>query len=234
MAFKCPEVDEKNSKSNVFKLKCADKIFKPFLNHFSHFDKLDDKCLDHINKIKDPILKYISVYLVQYYKDGYEYYKDSEKKERDAACQYLKLWLHEQKDLFTYGGMCTIKLWLWNNHIRTLWTLLEEDSYHLYREYDTMHEWCKYYGYQYTKYPPGITLHNCEESISKELHSEDPLQKTIRTDCECSDYDFAVSSKITGNTPDINPTKKIAVTSGLTSVGTAGALLLLYKVINKQ
>ncbi|GAB70070.1 hypothetical protein PCYB_008190 [Plasmodium cynomolgi strain B] len=94
MEIACRIPSKTDSSNNVFEPRCATKIFEPFLQHFNTFK---DEILNHIKEINDPILKYISVYFVQYYIDGYDYYKYSEKTMRDAACQYLKLWLQEKK-----------------------------------------------------------------------------------------------------------------------------------------
>ncbi|SCA82135.1 hypothetical protein PVC01_000119900 [Plasmodium vivax] len=90
--------------------------------------------------------------------------------------------------------------------------------------------WCDFTEkFQKTSFPHEVTLPNCKESISQKPYSEVPLPKEITTCCKCPENEVADSSQITDNTPDIQPTRKIAFTSGLTTAGTVGTLLLLYK-----
>ncbi|CAG9474493.1 unnamed protein product [Plasmodium vivax] len=124
MSFRCPDLDEKDNKNNEFHLKCGPEIFPPFRHHF---DLENDKYLNHINSIDDPTLKYVSVYLVQYYKDGYKYFGNSKPNQRNDACTYLIRWLQERKELYTYGGYCKKKLNLWNSAIESLWEWLISD-----------------------------------------------------------------------------------------------------------
>ncbi|CAI7718389.1 hypothetical protein PVPAM_040013500 [Plasmodium vivax] len=229
MACNCPKTYERNGE-NAFEHMCGTEVFKTY---HSVWDTRINEYLDYINNINDPILKYISLYFVQYYMDGFKYYRNSVKHYRDAACRYLNWWLQEKKDLFTFGNNCGTKLKLWENKIPTLWNMLKSD-YTIF-ENKNKKPWCNNSELIIlTKLPPGVTLTNCEESISQETYSEATLPKEITKDCICPEYEVPVCPQITDNTPDIQTTRKIAVTSGLTTAGTVGTLLLLYKVINKQ
>ncbi|GAB70040.1 hypothetical protein PCYB_007890 [Plasmodium cynomolgi strain B] len=155
MSLRCPELNEIDSTNNIFDPRCATMVFKTYPREFNN---IKEEILNHINKINDPILKYISFYFVQYYIDGYKYYEKSKHLHTDAACQYLKHWLEEKKDLFTYGGKCTKNLTLWESNIEKLWDMLEVEEYHILKDNVEVKSWCKKIPglSKLTKFPTGV------------------------------------------------------------------------------
>ncbi|KMZ88909.1 hypothetical protein PVBG_05838 [Plasmodium vivax Brazil I] len=224
-----------NYNDNVFQPKCGTEIFKTFRRQF---DLENDEYLEYMNKINDPTLKYVSVYLVQYYKDGYKYFGKSTKPYRSGACRYLIKWLHEKRDLFTYGKMCQKKLNLWNDKIVKLWEMLLKNSKYFDNE---QKPWCDNPLLSFeTTFPPYVSMHKCAEIISKEPCSKVLDCPQVPTECNCSVKEIPVNSletaplPETNHPPDTDRTKNLAVTSGFTAVGTLGTLFFLYRVINKQ
>ncbi|GAB70049.1 hypothetical protein PCYB_007980, partial [Plasmodium cynomolgi strain B] len=198
---------------NEFQARCATNIFKPIL---SDFNQIKDDYLNYINKINDPILKYISLYFVKYYIDGYKYYHKSNKVHRDGACGYLRKWLQEKKDLYTFGGKCNINLRLWINHIGTLWYMFEGDKDYLFLEGNVLKTWCKYYNmYDLTRFPSEVNLTNCDKIISHESGSQFTPLTSYDKECDCSEYYIPERSYITDNTQEKDTTKKFAVSSAL-------------------
>ncbi|KMZ88749.1 hypothetical protein PVBG_05695, partial [Plasmodium vivax Brazil I] len=232
---------------NVFEPKCGIDVFETFR---TSFDLEKDEYLDYINKINDPTLKYVSVYLVQYYKDGFNYFRNSEQTYRSEACNYLNKWLKEKHDLFTFGNNCAEKQKLWEKVIGKLWTDLTKDRRYFYQSTDS---WCTDRNYIFqTTFPLKVIELNCDKSISQETRSAISPPLTIQTERNCPPCSCPVISQETGhpqetgNPPERgNPpeteqlsgtdrTKNLAVTSGFTAFGTLGTLLVLYKVIYKQ
>ncbi|VVA00352.1 PIR protein, partial [Plasmodium vivax] len=152
----CITPSKTDSKNNEFYVACGNTVFKRFLHEF---DNVNDAYLDYIKGIKDPILRHISLYFVQYYIDGYYYYRYSQNSQKDGACDYLKRWLQERKDLFTYGEKCPTKMTLWKDKVEPLWEKLEKD-YSIQNH--GVNSWCnnKYPLFLQTEYPQGLTPFN--------------------------------------------------------------------------
>ncbi|GAB70006.1 hypothetical protein PCYB_007550, partial [Plasmodium cynomolgi strain B] len=151
-----------------------------------------------LTELKNPILKYISYYFVQYYIYGYNYYKDSLQHHRNGACSYLNHWLEEKKDLFTYGGKCTENLRLWERNIESLWEMLDVQEYHIIKDKFEVKSWCKQIPRlsKLTNFPKEVNFSNCEERISGELYRVVPHDETITTECKCSEYELPKTSQI--------------------------------------
>lgn len=224
MAFICPTPTKENSINNKFYVDCSAKVFDRFLPRFYN---VKGEYLDHIKKITDPILKYVSIYLVEYYIDGYNYYHNSEESHRTEACRYINRWLLEKKDLFTYGGMCEKKKDLWDKEIGTLWKRLISD----YKKFSNSgNSWCFDYNLTLkTNFPDVLTSPNCEERISQESSSTYVPPLTVTEKCEClQNADHEIPSQAV-QPPETDRTKNLVVTSGFTAFGTLGTLLVLYK-----
>ncbi|KMZ96095.1 hypothetical protein PVNG_06285, partial [Plasmodium vivax North Korean] len=216
---------------NEFHLKCGPEIFPPFRHHF---DLENDKYLNHINSIDDPTLKYVSVYLVQYYKDGYKYFGNSKPNQRNDACTYLIRWLQERKELYTYGGYCKKKLNLGNSAIESLWEWLISD--YKGKSNGTNASWC--YDLQKTfktEFPPYVNYLKCDESASQETSSVLFPLLTVQTEKDCPPCQTLPISPRTDQLPQTDQplekdqSKNLAVTSGFTAVGTLGTLFFLYR-----
>ncbi|KMZ80606.1 hypothetical protein PVIIG_04391 [Plasmodium vivax India VII] len=227
---------------NEFYVACGNTVFKRFLHEF---DNVNDDYLNYIKEINDPILRHISLYLVQYYIDGHYYYSYSHSSHKNGACDYLKRWLLERKDLFTYGEKCPTKMKLWQDHVEPLWDKLEK-GYPIQNHGGI--SWCKneYPISQKTEYPHVLRSLNCEECTSKESSSAQCPPPSVQTQSTCRPCPVYVSSPETvppqeaGHPPKTDQlsgtdrTKNLAVTSGFTAVGTLGTLFFLYRVIYKQ
>ncbi|VVA00038.1 PIR protein [Plasmodium vivax] len=222
---------------NVFDPRCGTYIFTPFR---PSFDNVEEKYLNIIKKINDPILRHISLYFVQYYIDGYHYFRDSPQVHRDGACQYLRLWLQEKKDLFTYGGNCKKKKELWESNFKKLWDML--GNIYTITEDNKPRPWCKDYELaQLTILPREVIFSNCDDIISQEHSSKVHSCPTVQKECNCSVNETPISSPETvppqeaGHPPETDQlsgtdrTKNLAVTSGFTAVGTLGTLFFLYR-----
>ncbi|KMZ91871.1 hypothetical protein PVMG_04430 [Plasmodium vivax Mauritania I] len=227
---------------NEFSVGCGSTVFKPFLHEF---DRVNKEYLDYIKGIKDPILRHISLYFVQYYIDGYYYYRYSQNSQKDGACDYLKRWLQERKDLFTYGEKCPTKMTLWKDKVEPLWEKLEKD-YSIQNH--GVNSWCnnKYPLFLQTEYPQGLTPFNCDERISQETSKANCPSPPVQAPCSCPPCKTSVFFPQTYQPPQTDElqqidqlqqtdrTKNLAVTSGFTAVGTLVTLFFLYRVINKQ
>ncbi|SCO65753.1 VIR protein [Plasmodium vivax] len=223
--FYCKEINKTDSKDNEFEPRCGTKIFIPILSNFNH---VKGQYLNHINEIKDPILRHISIYFVQYYIDGYHYYRESGLTHRNAACQYLKQWLQEKKDLFTYGERCNTKKELWESKFESLWNIIKNDN--TISKKNENNPWCtKTTLSGTTTYPDALTSPNCEERISQESSSTYVPPLTVTEKCEClQNADHEIPSQAV-QPPETDRTKNLVVTSGFTAFGTLGTLLVLYK-----
>ncbi|KMZ83454.1 hypothetical protein PVBG_06265 [Plasmodium vivax Brazil I] len=229
MAFICPTPTKENSINNKFYVDCSAKVFDRFLPRFYN---VKGEYLDHIKKITDPILKYVSIYLVEYYIDGYNYYHNSEESHRTEACRYINRWLLEKKDLFTYGGMCEKKKDLWDKEIGTLWKKLISDYEASSKNKSA---WCFDYKLTLkTTFPTDVIFPKCEEIISQEPCINVLPCPQVQTDCKCSPSEDPVTPEQLDPPPAADRTKNLAVTSGFTAAGTLGTLFFLYRVINKQ
>ncbi|KMZ96068.1 hypothetical protein PVNG_06387 [Plasmodium vivax North Korean] len=233
-------INLKNKESNEFEPKCGTEIFKTYYIQWDHAIK---NYLDHINKINDPVLRYISIYFVQYYIDGHKIFSNGIKRHTDGACLYLKQWLLKQKDLFTYGGLYKTKVELWKEKIPTLWKTLMKD-YSTSGNNDP-NSWCNYYELtQEASFPPGVNFPNFEKVISHEPRSKDSSLPSVKMESTCPPCQppviFAQTDQHpetyqppqTDNPPEADRTKNLAVTSGFTAAGTLGTLFFLYRVIN--
>ncbi|GAB69883.1 hypothetical protein PCYB_006320 [Plasmodium cynomolgi strain B] len=80
-----------------------------------------------------------------------------------------------------------------------------------------------------TKYPQELTSLNCDEIISQEPCSKVLPRPSDQMECICQPCEIPLISAQTDHSPEKDPSKNIAVTSGFTAFGTIGTLLLLYK-----
>ncbi|SCA59582.1 VIR protein [Plasmodium vivax] len=211
---------------NKFYVDCSAKVFDRFLPRFYN---VKGEYLDHIKKITDPILKYVSIYLVEYYIDGYNYYHNSEESHRTEACGYLNKWLQEKKDLFTYGEKCKTKMNLWTNEIETLWKMLKINKYTI-PDNNSRKPWCNEITLTHkTIYPSALTSMKCEESISQDYRSTYSPPSPVTEKCECSPSEVPVTPEQLDHPVETDRTKNLAVTSGFTAAGTLGTLFFLYR-----
>ncbi|CAI7720296.1 PIR protein [Plasmodium vivax] len=237
MSSFCPDLDKNNSKQNQFFVNCSSKYLIPWRKNW---DVFDENYIKHINNIKDPILRHISVYFVQYYIDGYYYFKDSERHFRNTACLHLKHWLQGKKDLFTYGEKCHKKVKIWEKEIEPLWDIFKKG--YTIQNAEVVNPWCDKTSLSLkTEYPQFLTSVNCEEGISQEPSSAYPCPQPVIKECDCSKYEVSVSPSLpvqtlethqtteTDQPPQTDRTKNLAVTSGFTAVGTLGTLFFLYR-----
>ncbi|SCA60512.1 VIR protein [Plasmodium vivax] len=230
MSFQCSSlINREDGKvvlkfySNVFDPRCGTYIFTPFR---PSFDNVEEKYLNIIKKINDPTLKYVSIYLVQYYKDGYKYFGNSDRTHKNEACTYFIQWLQEKKELFTYGGYCEKKEELWNKEIEALWNTLISD--YQKKSKDT-NAWCRDLQKTFkTELPSNVNSPKCEESISHESKSTELSPLPVQTECNCQNVDPVISLQ-PDQAAEKDPTKNIAVTSGFTAAGTLGTLFFLYR-----
>ncbi|SCA82105.1 hypothetical protein, conserved [Plasmodium vivax] len=201
MACKCPEFDKETGK-NFFEHKCGTDIFGTF---YMKWDPDFEKYLNQINGIKDPILRYISIYFVQYYIDGYHYYRQSDPIPRYAACQYLTLWLQEKKDLFTYGGKHEKNKELWDTNFKALWNKLE--SNYLIKDGKEQKPWCKYFELSgLTDFHPRVTLTISEESTSQKPSISYSPPPPVETQCNCTPCEMP------DNSPKMDPSPQMDLT----------------------
>ncbi|CAI7719038.1 hypothetical protein PVPAM_050043000 [Plasmodium vivax] len=226
MSLPCPELKKGKDIKNEFEPRCATRLFKTI--HTS-WDNINGQYLKHINEINDPVLRYISIYFVQYYIDGYDYYKNSINHHRGSACTYLNLWLQEKKDLFTFGEKCSTNLGLWKDNIEKLLGMLEN----VYTITDNNGErpWCKINELSgLTKFTNDVTLpSSCRENISQESSSTCPPPLPEKTHCDCSQNEVSLIPSEPVQAPEADRTKNLAVTSGFTAAGTLGTLFFLYR-----
>ncbi|KMZ92281.1 hypothetical protein PVMG_03636 [Plasmodium vivax Mauritania I] len=216
-------------KFNEFEPICATKVFK---TTYTSWHNISEQYLDHINKINDPILKYISLYFVQYYMYGHKYYHKSKNDQINAACTYLNGWLLEKKDLFTFGKNCNTKLNSFNDNIKTLWNMLTKDP-NFFDKYEK--PWCKDYNKTLeTTFPSKVIVPKCDEIIPQKPFSNVLTLPSDQTKFSCPPCQNSAISPQTDQLSGTDRTKNLAVTSGFTAVGTLGTLFFLYRVINKQ
>ncbi|KMZ94903.1 hypothetical protein PVMG_05514 [Plasmodium vivax Mauritania I] len=211
---------------------CGTEVFKTY---HSVWDTRINEYLDYINNIKEPILKYISIYYVQYYIDGYDYYHKSENSQRSAACTYIKRWLRKQKDIFTYGEKCEARKQLWENNFSTLWNKLQS-KYVVPEHKNKTKPWCDNHPLTFkTEFSEEVTLPPyCDESIPQETISTNCPLLPVKEECDCSQSVVHEILSPPDQAPAADRTKNLAVTSGFTAAGTLGTLFFLYRVINKQ
>nr|CAB96720.1 vir34 [Plasmodium vivax] len=221
----CITPTEANSANNVFDPKCGTKVFVSFLSNFNH---VKGDYLEYIKKINDPILRHIFIYFVQYYVDGYNYYHDSNQVYRSAACSYLRHWLQEKKDLFTYGGNCSTKKELWDNNIINLLDMLKNKN--TIPDNKSRKPWCDNIPLiSATIYPHELFSPNCEESIPQESIRTYPIPLSVTEKCECPQNAVHEIPSPPDQASEADRTKNLAVTSGFTAVGTLGTLFFLYR-----
>ncbi|SBS79982.1 PIR Superfamily Protein [Plasmodium ovale curtisi] len=121
--------------------------------------------LEHIQKIKDPILKHIALYLVENYEDAK---KDFQKDDRhNVPCSSLNRWLEQRRNFFTSGKECSVNANLWNDTIEKLWDkLFSEKNNNL----------CKRLPNTSGGYPQVLNSPNCYKHIPSNHISYDPKQ----------------------------------------------------------
>ncbi|KMZ83166.1 hypothetical protein PVBG_06343 [Plasmodium vivax Brazil I] len=206
--FHCKWPNKYDSKNNEFEYRCGTDVFETY---YKDWDPDFKNYLNHINEINDPILKHISIYFVQHYINGYRYYHESGSNHRNTACQYLKHWLQEKKDLFTYGETCQTKIDLWDKVIGNLWNVLKNQ--YTVQDFYGKNPWCKKTPLsEKTEYPRELPPFNCEESLAQEPSSADPSSKSVPTECNCQNVDPVLTPPL-DQAPEKDLTKNIAVTS---------------------
>ncbi|CAG9484369.1 unnamed protein product [Plasmodium vivax] len=224
MPVPCPTRNSKYTK-NEFYIECAQNTFETF---HKKFDRVEGEYLDYIKNINDPILRHIFLYFIQYYIDGYYYFKDSDQGFRDTACSYLRYWLQEKKDLFTYGERCQTKKGLWEEKIKILLDTLKKN--HTLTKTIENKPWCDHFTLSLTsEYPGTLPSPKCEERFSQESSITYPPPQPVKTECECAKIEDSVIPLQPVQPQETDPTKNLAVTSGFTAVGTLGTLFFLYR-----
>ncbi|SBT55472.1 PIR Superfamily Protein [Plasmodium ovale wallikeri] len=100
--------------------------------------------IDYIEKIDDPFLQQVSLYLTYYYQQGAaNFSKCRINNNRTTACQYLNQWSWHIKNIFTCSEKCTEKNELWKIHINKLWELLKTNFTNTINSRNT--PWCNRY-----------------------------------------------------------------------------------------
>ncbi|SCO71512.1 hypothetical protein PVC01_050037800 [Plasmodium vivax] len=224
--FYCKPINEEDTTENEFEPRCGTKIFESFR---PNFNRVKNEHLNYIKGINDPILRHIFIYFIQYYIDGFNYFKKSQKSHRSEACKYLNRWLQDKKDLFTHGEKCETKIELWETEIGNLWNMLNKTEYTILDDKKPT-LWCEQISLnQKTTYPVELTSLKCEESISRESSSSVPPPQSVEAKCVCPQTVDLETLAQPDHIPETDRTKNLAVTSGFTAAGTLGTLFFLYR-----
>ncbi|KMZ77227.1 hypothetical protein PVIIG_06404 [Plasmodium vivax India VII] len=94
----------------------------------SDFSSVTGTYLNTIKNIEDPILKHISLYLVNNYNNAKPHFCKSGNHVKDKACSNLNRWLDQKKSIYTSATTCKKNSEAWTKHIDSLWEQLDKNN----------------------------------------------------------------------------------------------------------
>ncbi|SBT84528.1 PIR protein [Plasmodium ovale] len=134
-----------------------DKIYEAFHNLRHTFSDTEDTQYRDVLTTNDPVLRNISLYLIQHHKFVNVYCSSQE--DCTLPCNVLNKWLNEKEAIYTSNGDCPLNRKLWNRYIENLWEKLGKTN--------EKPNWCKRKRDTYNgKYPKDWIPESCSNDKS--------------------------------------------------------------------
>ncbi|SBT00473.1 PIR Superfamily Protein [Plasmodium ovale curtisi] len=124
----------------------------------SQFHYSDNSAYTDVLKTNDPVLRSLSLYLIQYYNDVST--RCSLNDDCTLTCEIMNKWLNEKEAIYTSNGKRALNSKLWNTYIEELWNILGKSS--------AKQNWCKRDRPKYgnNEYPDDWIHENCNNTKS--------------------------------------------------------------------
>ncbi|SCO72494.1 VIR protein [Plasmodium vivax] len=107
---------------------CGPYFFEELNKVRTTFNNYTSDHLDKIKTIQDPILRHVSLYLVDNYEQSKEYFIKNGTRNNNIACQMLNRWLDQRKSFYTHADKCTANTALWKETIDPIWEMLNKNE----------------------------------------------------------------------------------------------------------
>ncbi|SBT02703.1 PIR Superfamily Protein [Plasmodium ovale curtisi] len=151
-----------------------DKVYDVFHTVPNNFDDTEYGEYRDVLELSDPVLRNISLYLIQHYKYAKVYC--SFNKGCVLLCEIMNKWLNEKEAIYTSNGECQLNRKLWDKYIDNLWKKLEKSS--------EKPNWCQRRRDNYKEnYPKDWIPKTCNNSDSIDVSvscSHDPEYKPLQ------------------------------------------------------
>lgn len=151
-----------------------DQVYDVFYKLPNKFDNTEYPEYRDVLKLSDPVLRNISLYLIQHYKYADVYCSLNEG--CVLLCEIMNKWLNEKEAIYTSNGECQLNRKLWDNYIDNLWKNLEKSS--------EKPNWCQRKRDNYNgNYPKDWIPKTCNNTDSIDVSvscSYDPEYKSLK------------------------------------------------------